>query len=275
MEPVKLAILDLNNNTPNLGIGRLKDLVAAFGNAYEYEVFDVRGKNDIPDMSFDVYLSSGGPGSPHEGDGVWDKQFYQWMEDVWNWNHEEENSPKQVFFICHSFQMACIHFGIGDVTLRQKPSFGIFPTEKTREGRQESLFEGLPESFHVADFRDWQVINPNLAQISALGASILALEKDRPHVPLERAVMAVRFSEDIIGTQFHPEADAAGMLHHFTDAERRKKIIASHSEKKYLEMIDHLHDPDKIGLTQRIILPLFLSKALKKVHKARQFSLPV
>lgn len=225
-------------------------------------------------MGFDVYISSGGPGSPHEGDGVWDKQFFQWMDDVWNWNHEDDRAPKQVFFICHSFQMACIHFGIGEVCLRHKPSFGIFPTEKTPAGRAEGLFEGLPDRYYVADFREWQVIQPNHKRMQSLGAAILALEKERPHVPLERAIMAIRFSEDIVGTQFHPEADVAGMLHHFTDSERRKKIIASHSEEKYLQMIDHLHDPDKIGLTQRIILPLFLSKALRKVHHARRHIVP-
>ena len=33
---------------------------------------------------------------------------------------------------------------------------------------------------------------------------ILCVEKERPHVPYERAVMAIRFNEHMIGTQFLP-----------------------------------------------------------------------
>jgi GMP synthase-like glutamine amidotransferase len=45
-----------------------------------------------------------------------------------------------------------------------------------------------------------------------LGVTILRLEKERPHVNLERAIMAIRFSKEVFGTQFHPEADGEGML---------------------------------------------------------------
>ncbi|MEI9933338.1 MAG: hypothetical protein WDM71_00415 [Ferruginibacter sp.] len=39
----------------------------------------------------------------------------------------------------------------------------------------------------------------------------MAIEKERPHVALPRAIMAVRFNDYMIGFQFHPEADAVGM----------------------------------------------------------------
>ena len=84
-------------------------------------------------------------------------------------------------------------------------SFGTFPVHKTDAGYRESLFENLPNPFFVADFRRFQVIKPNEKQIDALGAEILALEKIRPYVPFERAIMGVRFSPEIIGVQFHPE----------------------------------------------------------------------
>lgn len=267
-QPVRLAILDMNRDTPNLSMGRITALLDSFGDAFSYEIFNVRGRCEVPDLSFDVYISSGGPGSPHEGDGIWDLQFYQWMDAVWRWN-QSGKTPKHVFFICHSFQMACKHFGIGTVNLRNSPSFGIFPVSKTEAAYMDPLLDGLPNPFYVADFRDWQVVAPDEARIRELGADILVLEKERPHVPFEQAIMAVRFSPEIFGTQFHPEADAEGMLQHFTDPERRKKIIAHHSEEKYLNMIEHLNDPDKINLTNKLILPLFLRRALHAVHQAR------
>lgn len=270
MEPVRLAVLDLYDNTPNLGMGRIKELVEMFGDAYHYDIFDVRGKAEVPDMSYDVYISSGGPGSPHDGDGVWDEKLFNWMDEVWAWNASGEMPKKYVFFICHSFQMACKHFGIGTVSKRRTPSFGIFPTHKTEAGKMEALFDGLPNPFYIADFRDWQVVEPDMRRMDELGAEILALEKIRPNIPLERAIMAVRFSPEMFGTQFHPEADAKGMLHHFSDSERRKKIIEDHSEEKYLDMIDHLNDPDKISLTQRIVLPLFLSRSLRAARAEKR-----
>lgn len=270
MESVRLAILDMYDNTPNLGMGRIKDLIAIFGDAYEYDIFDVRGKAETPDMSYDVYISTGGPGSPHDGDGVWDVMYYDWMEAVWQWNLLGEMPKKQVFFICHSFQMACKHFGIGKVIKRNTPSFGIFPVHPTDAGKYEPLFDSLPNPFYVADFREWQVVAPDEQHIEELGAEILALEKIRPHIALERALMAVRFSPEIVGTQFHPEADAEGMRHHFSDPERRDKIIKDHSELKYLEMLSHLKDPDKISFTQRIILPIWLSRSLRAVRAQKR-----
>ena len=80
--------------------------------------------------------------------------------------------------------------------------------------------------------------------------------------------MAVRFSSEFVGTQFHPEADPEGMLDHFLDPGRRTLIAEEHGEEKYLRMIEHLNDSDKIGLTHDIVLPLFLSQAIGAVKMA-------
>ncbi|MBS1660676.1 MAG: hypothetical protein JST68_06455, partial [Bacteroidetes bacterium] len=82
-------------------------------------------------------------------------------------------------------------------------------------------------------------------------------------VPLERAIMAVRFSEDMIGTQFHPEADAAGMSMYLQRDDRKKTVIAEHGEEKWKSMIEQLDDPDKIRWTYSHIIPNFLDYALK------------
>jgi homoserine O-succinyltransferase len=115
------------------------------------------------------------------------------------------------------------------------------------------------------DSRDWQVISPDHEHIQEIGASILALEKIRPHVPLERCIMAVRFTPEMIGTQFHPEADAEGMAAYLSTEEKRLAVIENHGEDKYYSMIRQLNDPDKIMLTQRMILPTFLDKAINSM----------
>ena len=77
--------------------------------------------------------------------------------------------------------------------------------------------------------------------------------------------MAVRFSPEIFGTQFHPEADAEGMLRYYLKEEKKKWVIQTHGERKYYEMIDRLDDPDKIMLTESVILPTFLQNAAERL----------
>lgn len=259
----KLAILDLYDGEPNQGMRCIQEIVRLYERYYAWDVFDVRGKAEVPDLSYNLFISSGGPGSPLDGDGYWDKKYYEWLEAIWKWNLHNEDNKKYVLFICHSFQMACKYFDVGLVTKRKSKSFGTFPAHMTDQGIDEPLFEGLPNPFYVADFRDYQVIQPNTKRLEKLGATILALEKIRPHVPLERAVMSIRFSKEIMGTQFHPEADVEGMLKHFQEPKRKEHVIQEHGLTKYEEMIRHLSDQDKIGLTHKTVIPLFIKNSLE------------
>lgn len=256
------------DNTPNQGMRCIQDIVRRFGEIDEWRVFDVRGKAEVPDQSYDIFISTGGPGSPHDGDGIWDAQYYDWLRSTWEHNlRARTHRKKHVFFICHSFQMACKFFRVGQVVRRRSTSFGTFQCHPTSDGRKDALFDGLPDPFYVADFRDWQVIHPDELRLRTMGASILALEKSRPHVALPRALMAVRFSPEFFGTQFHPEADPEGMLDHFLDPQRRREIIQKHSQEKYLRMIEHLEDPDKISLTHEIVLPMFIQRAIRTLQR--------
>ncbi len=95
----------------------------------------------------------------------------------------------------------------------------------------------------------------------------MAIEKERKHVNLERCMMSIRFTNEIVGTQFHPEADPVGMKIYLLQEEKKNAIIDLHGEEKYLNMLKSLDDPDKIVLTQSIILPNFLYQALGKLQE--------
>jgi GMP synthase-like glutamine amidotransferase len=179
------------------------------------------------------------------------------------YNNDENNKVKKhIFLICHSFQLVSRHYKIGLVTKRKSTSFGIFPIHLMEDAATEPIFEGLNDPFYAVDSRDYQLIQPDLKKIRSMGAKILALEKNRPHVPLERAIMAVRFSPYMVGTQFHPEADATGMLLHLQTPERKKIVSENYGMEKWESMITQLNDPDKIMYTYAHIFPNFLSKAL-------------
>ncbi|AYD46521.1 type 1 glutamine amidotransferase [Arachidicoccus soli] len=267
---IKVAVLDLNNGFKNQGLRCILNIVSTYAKEKDLliktTVFDVRQRDEVPDTSYDIYISSGGPGSPFDEENwEWEHKFFSLINQLYRHNVEASDVDKKyVFFICHSFQLACRFFKIGKVCKRKSTSFGVFPINKIWGGLEEPIFAKLPEPFFAVDSRDYQVIQPNFEQLNSMGATVLAIEKERPHIPLERAIMAIRFSKEMIGTQFHPEADAISMREHLLEDINKKRVIDEHGEEKYLDMLDKLEDEDKILLTQSIILPTFLDISLKQ-----------
>lgn len=265
---IRIAILDMYEGHANQGMRCIREILNQFGEVNQLDLtwdeFEVRLEKQVPDLSYDIYISTGGPGSPLDTEGnEWEKVYFNWLDKVQHWNNNPAYvQKKQVFFICHSFQLICRHYNIGRVSKRKSTAFGVFPTHLLLDGKNEMIFDGLKDPFYTVDSRDYQVTEPNHNKLHEMGASILAIEKDRPHVPFERAVMAVRFNENMIGTQFHPEADAIGMSLHLQTDEKKKTVIENYGEEKWKSMIVHLNDPEKIMWTYAHILPNFLLHAV-------------
>jgi len=263
----KLALLDMYDGAPNQGMRALKEMLDTYSESIDYQVFDVRAKQEIPDLSFDMFISTGGPGSPLEGDGKWDIAWKKLIDSIKEHNAKtaEVSKRKFMFFICHSFQMACHHFELGQITRRKVSSFGIYPCHKTRAGKEDRLLKDLEDPYWVVDIRDWQLIQPRTKVFRDHGAEILSLEKIRTHVEYERAIMSVRFSDEMVGTQYHPEADPYGMKIHFDNEENKQKVLTNYSIRKYNSMMSHLEDPEKIKYTHNTVIPAFLDNALDKL----------
>lgn len=272
MNDIRIALLDMNNNHVNQGFKNIKEISEAFKLScaqenVSIETFDVRFKNEMPNVEdFDIFISSGGPGDPHREGLEWEDKFAQFLDNVFEHNKYSDDK-KYLFLICHSFQLASIHWKLGNICKRKSYSFGVMPVHKTEEGEQEFLFKNLPDPFYAVDSRAYQFIEPDHDRFEELGMKIVAIEKFRPHINLERAVMAIRFSEEIFGTQFHPEANPAGMIENLKDEKNKQAMIENFGMEKYLETVDRMDDEDKIILTQAQILPRFLQFAKKNVLK--------
>ena len=270
---LRIAILDLYEGQANQGMRCIRQIISEWSEFHgiesEWKEFDVRLKNEVPDLSFDVYISSGGPGSPLESEGSeWEKAYFSWLNSVEEWNATPENhAKKHVFFICHSFQLVCRHYGIGNISKRNKTSFGVYPVHVTLEGQMDHTFRGLPDPFYVVDSRDYQVTSPDWEKLNRYGSKILCIEKYRPHVPFEQAIMGVRFNDYMVGTQFHPEADAMGMSMYLQREDKKQTVIENYGEEKWRSMVEQLNDPDKIMWTYSHILPNFLSEAVKQLRQ--------
>ena len=267
---INLAILDMYNGEPNQGMRCIVDVVNRFDQMVSFQIFDVRGKSELPEIEkFDIYISSGGPGNPLIGDGDWDLKYYNFIDELNKWN-ASNTSKKHVLFICHSFQMACKHFGLAEITKRNDTSFGVMTIHKTKDGMNDPLFEGLDDPFYAVDSRDYQVVQPKLSVFAKKGAKIISLEKIRDYVQYERAIMAVRFTDYFVGTQFHPEADPISFISNLINKESKEKIRNMKGKRKFRNMLEDLLDDDKIYRTNETLIPNFLKIAIADVMKTRQ-----
>jgi GMP synthase-like glutamine amidotransferase len=264
---VRVAILDLYDGIANEGMRGFRNILDRYKAKHNlnlsYQIFDVRRKGQVPGIDFDAYISSGGPGSPLDTEGTeWEKKYFRLMDKLEDHNQGNDPNKKHVFFVCHSFQLMCRKYGLGDINTRRSPSFGILPVHLTEAGKNDNIFEGLADPFYTVDSRSWQVVNPNEKRIKELDMQLLALEKERPYVDLPRAMMAIRFNPYFFATQFHPEADATGIKLMLEREDKKDEVINEHGEAKYKEMLQRLEDPDKIVHTQNTIIPNFLDEAL-------------
>jgi GMP synthase-like glutamine amidotransferase len=279
MNMLKIAVLDLNEGMKNEGMRCIREILERVQSTQyknlSWQEFEVRKSIEIPSMEFDIYISSGGPGSPLESkNSAWENAYFNWLHTITQWNNDPSNlNKKYVFLICHSFQLACRFFEIAEVIKRKSTAFGVFPIHILKyDGSVDPVFEGLQDTFYGVDSRDYQVVQPDKKKVHDMGGEILCIEKERPHVPLERAVMAIRFNQYMVGTQFHPEADASGMSMYLLQEDKKKNVIENHGLEKWESMIEHLNDPDKISLTNSQILPNFIMQSIAKLNNLYSLS---
>jgi GMP synthase-like glutamine amidotransferase len=269
---VSVAILDMNNGWRNVGIRNIRRLIEHFqfqirSSHPQVEIkvdqYHVRDRSEIPDLSYDIYVSSGGPGNPLDDSGSdWENRFFRLLDDVWQ--HNATNEQKKFFFgICHSFQVMVKRFGVGIISRRERRNLGIVPVFKTQAGTHDPIFDGLHPKFYVFDNRDYQVTDPDHRKLDALGASVLSYECENNR--LGEAITGIRYTPEIESVQFHPEAEKNGILIRFTDPEERQKMIELIGEEKFDEFMQSVHNPNKLLRTYRTVLPGFLTRSFNRL----------
>jgi len=272
-QEIKVATIDLYNNERNEGMRCIREIVSEAGNKFNdvdltYNVYETRYKGDLPDDDCDIYISSGGPGSPFEGEGTnWEKDYYNLIDNIYSHNQNSSEKKQYIFFICHSFQMMARYFEFGEVSKRDMKSFGVMPFSKTGEGDKDPILTTLSNPFYAADIREYQVTDPDNKKIDELGANILSFEIVDDDSDDDPAIAAVRISSEIVGTQFHPEADPESMQYHFKQPKRKQQVVERYSEERYYKMMELLEQPDSVKLTRKTVIPNFLNTAIDELSK--------
>jgi homoserine O-succinyltransferase len=196
MSQFKIAILDMYNNFPNEGMRCIRQLLRRAENENQVDfivdTFNVRAENAVPDLAYDIYISSGGPGSPLPSDEPWESSYFSFIDSLFVHNQQAERK-KYLLLICHSFQLVSRHLGLGDVGKRKSTSFGVLPVHLTTAGQADPIFSHLPEPFFAVDSRDYQLIDLHSERLAELSIDVLCLEKERPHIPLARALWHCAF----------------------------------------------------------------------------------
>jgi hypothetical protein len=137
--------------------------------------------------------------------------------------------------------------------------------EKTEAGESEPLFMELHSPFYGADFRRFQVVTPDADRLQSLSAVVVAMEQNNESNPDEKALMAIRFSNEWFGTQFHPEAHPDGMVHYLRRKEKKSMILQQFGEHTYEEMMHNAIHPDRLANTRDHVLPGFLEDAVDHI----------
>jgi homoserine O-succinyltransferase/O-acetyltransferase len=88
---VRIAILDLYEGHENQGMRCIRQIIRDWATTSGLQVetteFDVRRANALPDTSFDIYISSGGPGDPLSTRfDDWDIAWCKWVDEMMRWN---------------------------------------------------------------------------------------------------------------------------------------------------------------------------------------------
>ena len=84
---LRVAILDLYEGAENQGMRCIREILNQFADSHHLNLekaeFDVRLKHEVPGLDFDIYISSGGPGSPLESEGSnWEKKYFGWKNSI-------------------------------------------------------------------------------------------------------------------------------------------------------------------------------------------------
>ncbi len=267
MRNIKAAIIDLYDDYPNQAISSFQHILNTYavkhGVSISTTVFDLRGKNEVPGTGFDVYLSSGGPGSPIDSEGSdWENNYWNLVEAIDKHNKSAAADKKHVLFVCHSFQLMCRYYQLGDVNERTSESYGIMPTVKTEAGKTDPVLKGLDDNYYIFDSRQWQVVNPDMNRFEEIGATLVSIERERANPTNPRALMAIRFSPYFFATQYHPEVDPTDMKDRLLHCGDKEHMIEEYGEDKFNEIFHDLDDPAKLKVTYDTLIPQFLAQAL-------------
>ena len=277
--PLRLCLVDMNNGVANEATRCFRRLFDGFVHRVRavnpdlpvtFKHVQPRNLGELPEENADLVLSSGGPGSPHDGfEDPWCVGYRKFLDGVLETNLRAPEGAPQVFVVCHSFEIAINHFKVAEMTKREQLKFAIMPAYPTEEGMADPLFAPFGERLFVWEHRRWQAVNMNERRLDALGGKLLCRESRPGRTDKGEAVVGFRFAPGIVGTQFHPEADRPGVMAWINRPEHAADLRDAYGNALYERMIKTLDDPTRLARTYALLIPTWLQHSFNQLARVR------
>jgi homoserine O-succinyltransferase len=281
LRPLRLCIIDMNNAHVNQAMRCLRGLAATFfeqvarknpGLACELVEVSPRDTAEPVPRDCDLYLSSGGPGSPFDGDGQgWFDDYGRFSDQVVESAVRGGADQRALFAICYSFEMVVRHFAVAHVGPRAERKFGVMPIYTTAEGQRHPLLAAFGDRLFAFEHRNWEAIDLDEQRLHALGGRLLARES-RDGVSKGRALLALEVAPGVEAVQFHPEADRPGVMNWVARPEQAAAFKATYGEVTYQAMLRTLDDPRRLARTFALVIPGWLVRRFNALGVPRGYA---
>ncbi|MFN7131118.1 MAG: hypothetical protein ACK4N5_03495 [Myxococcales bacterium] len=274
-QPLRLCLVDMNNGVRNEAVRCFRRIFEAFqhrvqqanpGLRITYEHVQPRNLGELPSADVDLIMSSGGPGSPYDGyDEPWCDGYRAFLDRVVDRNLQHPHDAPKLFVVCHSFEITVTHFAVAKMEKRDEKKFGVMPCYTTDEGMRHPLFEPFGDRLFVWEHRSWEARGLDEARLAQLGGRLLARESRDGRNDKGEACLALDFAPGIVGTQFHPEADRAGVIAWITKPEHSAAVADAYGEPLLDRMMKTLADPTRLARTYALLLPGWLQRSFNQL----------
>jgi GMP synthase-like glutamine amidotransferase len=269
----------MNNGVPNEAVRCFRRLLDAFTARVRsanprltvlLEHVQPRNLGELPSKEADLILSSGGPGSPHDGwDEPWCTGFRTFLDSILDRTAQHPEGAPTAFVVCHSFELAIQHFRFAEMTRRQDLKFAIFPAYVTKEGAGTDFLEPFGERLFVWEHRRFQAVDLDATRLRSQQGAILARESRPGLHDKGEALLALRFGPGLEGTQFHPEADRPGVLAWIHRPEHTAALRDAYGNSLLERMMKTLDDPARLARTFALLVPGWLASRFNRLAEAR------
>lgn len=277
--PVRVCLIDMNAGVKNEAIRCLHAAMAIFERQLRYANPDValavtivspRDKADAIPPGFDIYLSSGGPGSPFDSEGTpWGAQYATFLDSVYEAHDKGRADAPALMPICYSFELIIMHFRVARLVPRAEKKFGVQPQYTTEAGRNHPLLAMFKDRIFAFEHRSWDALEPDAKLLAALSGAVLAAES-RPELHDKgESITSVHIGPGIESTLFHPEADRAGIHAWIDKPEQEAAFKEAYGTLTHERMMRTIAHPERIDRAHKEVIPGFLRRHVNRLAGLR------
>src|SRR5262245_61946101 len=282
LRPLRVCIVDMNNAHVNQAMRCFRGMIALFfervrryNPTLDCQLVEVspRDTNNPVPRDCDLYVSSGGPGSPFDGDGMpWSADYGRFCDGIIDAAARDDGDQRALFAICYSFEMVVRHYKLAHIGPRSERKFGVMPVYTTPVGQRHPLLSAFGDRLFAFEHRNWEAIDLDTDKLASLGGRLLAQES-RDGVSKGRAILGLDVAPGVEAVQFHPDADRAGVMNWAARPDQAAAFKATYGELTYKAMLRTLDDPRRLARTYALLIPGWMVRRFNILAELRSWTL--